>query len=1346
MANAFERMGAGNKSLESVAVNTKQTAASVSVGGDLYKKMDELVKALKGGTGTGGGKVSIKEALVLRITAGALEPIGLGLGIIIDSLNRAPDGKELKLKMEALTNGLLALGDVGWAILKFAGMMILATPLLLVAGVAALIWVPMLRLMIDGLMWATKKLDKKGLKNIIALGEVGKALLILSASLVLMALLTPLILQGLLVAGVVLLGFGLMLMLLGKMGLDTKAISKFGKALGKLALALFGLSLTLILIGLLTMPILAGLATAALILLTIGGVFWLMDKMQVDKSMRTTSIALMFAAGAILSVAIALVLSHLILSSVGFEEVAKVMLIVGAVAAVFGVIGLAAKKIRKGALSMIFAAGAILALTIAIYLMQLVLGDMSADDVINSFKVLAVIAGVGIVMAVAGLAAKQIKKGSIAMMVAALAMIVLAVGTYAMLYAVKDRSWEEIGMVGAIIAGAAVAFGIAGIGPIPMAIALGSAAMILAGVAMVVIGAGATVMMGAIKGATWEEIGMMGAVIAGVGIAMGVAGLASIPIALGSAAMILAGGAMYAVSLGVQELNKLSIADMFADGGLFSDSGTVTKGFLGIGGGRPMTKMEVMFEAIANSFSLGPLQIAGMYKGAPALKEAGYALVSIGKGLQEFQKIAKATDLKALGVNVGLITTTLIDAFAKAGNMLPRPKTILGALLNAVSDQNPVSKGISSVSGMGNALTSIAMGMQQMANLRFPVAWDKNGKPIKFESMKSDAPQKVAANTKIIVDALVKVFADAGNLLPRPTSIMGALLNAVSDQHPVTKGISSVAGMGGALMGIAMGFQSMANLRFPTKWDKNGKPIQFTTVDNIEATAKLVNKNIKEIITGLTGTFQSIGKGEDSSWFGSTDYEKGVDVVTGLGTPLKNLAEGVINMANMKFPTGYDKDGKATGWINLSAMSVDDIKDKIGTNTQTLIEALTDVFVAIGGGKASTEGASWWGGSTTFEKGAEIVNGLGKPYKTLAGVVDDVLKITSKITSVDDVKAKVGVLIESITAIGGEDSNILKAKATLVATIGSTYAKLGTAIPLIIDSVARFTIDKAKAFASIFGGESDPSGFEAKSKFMNTLKFAYLRMALAIPLIVSSIGTVDAMQLNSFTAIYGGSMESGDISAKTTLFAAVGKSYEKIGNTAPKLTGAINSLDMAKAKEFRGLFVGKVSMIRPVAGYEAQTVLWKQIGKSVNVSGNSMPKVASAINAIDLTKLVESRKMFEALGVLSHGGSPGDVLAKMGESLEAALENLATMLNDFKDTVKEGNEEQGGIISKIGDTITKITGIGISGKKDSGSNSKPASSNSKQAAAAFPTTMTVTIDQRSIDKLTSGGFNFGSGE
>jgi hypothetical protein len=320
LASAFERMGAGNKALEQVAINTGQTAASVSVGGDLYKKMDELVNALKGGTGSGGGKVSIKEALVLRITAGSLKPIGLGLGVIIDALERAPEGKELKLKMEALTNGLLALGDIGWSILKFAGLMILATPLLLLAGIGALIWVPMLRLMIDGLMWATKKLDKKALKNITALGEIGVALLIMSASLVLMSLLAPYILKGLLVAGAILLSFGLLGMLLDKMKIG-KSLHQMAKTLKTLSIALLGLSVGLILIGLLTEPILYGLATASLIILTLAGIFWLIDKMQVDKAMRKTSRALITASMAILSVAVSLVLSSLIISTLGWESI-----------------------------------------------------------------------------------------------------------------------------------------------------------------------------------------------------------------------------------------------------------------------------------------------------------------------------------------------------------------------------------------------------------------------------------------------------------------------------------------------------------------------------------------------------------------------------------------------------------------------------------------------------------------------------------------------------------------------------------------------------------------------------------------------------------------------------------------------------------------------------------------------------------------------------------------------------------------------------------------------------------------------------------------------------------------
>ena len=397
LSSAFERMGNSDKSLEQVAINTGTTAASVSVGGDLYEKMDQLCKALESGGG-GKGSVSIKEALVLRITAGALEPIGLGLGVIIDALERAPEGKELKLKMEALTNGLLALGEVGWSIVKFAMLMIVALPLLIVAGVAMLLIVPLLKLMVDGLMWATKKLDEKQLEKIAMLGEIGVNILILAVSLVLVGLLATYALKGVLVAAGIMLGLAGIMMLLDKMGFDPKGMKEFAKALKNLALGLLGLTVSLILIGFLTAPALAGLATASLIILTIGGVFWLMNKLKIAKSMRKTAKSLIFAAMAILSVSVALVLSALIVSSLGWLEVGKVLLLVGAVAMTFFVINkVLGKQSRKGAMLMIFAAGAILAVSVAIFLARLLIGPVDTKNVLETFGVLVVIGAVALV-------------------------------------------------------------------------------------------------------------------------------------------------------------------------------------------------------------------------------------------------------------------------------------------------------------------------------------------------------------------------------------------------------------------------------------------------------------------------------------------------------------------------------------------------------------------------------------------------------------------------------------------------------------------------------------------------------------------------------------------------------------------------------------------------------------------------------------------------------------------------------------------------------------------------------------------------------------------------------------
>jgi hypothetical protein len=47
MKNAFDRMGAQSKAIEELNESAKVTAAAVSVGGDLYSRIDALVTVLE---------------------------------------------------------------------------------------------------------------------------------------------------------------------------------------------------------------------------------------------------------------------------------------------------------------------------------------------------------------------------------------------------------------------------------------------------------------------------------------------------------------------------------------------------------------------------------------------------------------------------------------------------------------------------------------------------------------------------------------------------------------------------------------------------------------------------------------------------------------------------------------------------------------------------------------------------------------------------------------------------------------------------------------------------------------------------------------------------------------------------------------------------------------------------------------------------------------------------------------------------------------------------------------------------------------------------------------------------
>ena len=102
--------------------------------------------------------------------------------------------------MDALVGGLVKLGEVGKSILAFAGYIILAIPFLVIAALTMPIWAPAVYGIVRALMWAAEPLDKKAMKKMEHLGEVGVNLLVLGVSLALLSLMAVPILKGTVVA------------------------------------------------------------------------------------------------------------------------------------------------------------------------------------------------------------------------------------------------------------------------------------------------------------------------------------------------------------------------------------------------------------------------------------------------------------------------------------------------------------------------------------------------------------------------------------------------------------------------------------------------------------------------------------------------------------------------------------------------------------------------------------------------------------------------------------------------------------------------------------------------------------------------------------------------------------------------------------------------------------------------------------------------------------------------------------------------------------------------------------------------------------------------------------------
>lgn len=378
----------------------------------------------------------------------------------------------------------------------------------------------------------------------------------------------------------------------------------------------------------------------------------------------------------------------------------------------FALIGAVGRTVQKGAdamsgigKSMVFMAAGIIAIGAAVALLWMV----------SPLLLLAVPVMILGIAAAFGLAGRlPLKSGAISMGFVALSMIAISAGMAMIGLVVKEVGAVEILKGLGLIAVTGLVFGLAGTGPIPLAIAAGALALGLAGFSLMALGTGLGMYMDAVGDITLESSAIMIASLVGMGVAFAGIGAAALFIIPGAAAGIAMGVAMLSVAAGVEAVKK---ADYFKD----FDTDKFAEVITGIGGafaavGQEGGKGGGGLLGWLTGIELGPNNVK---RGIDSVLKAKDAMTSVAEGLVNFKNITAGLNFGKPGEEGGLLTTithvlgSVGSVFASIGSKDKTDnKSLIGIIFGADFEEGDVENGIEVVQKSGSALKSIAGGLK----------------------------------------------------------------------------------------------------------------------------------------------------------------------------------------------------------------------------------------------------------------------------------------------------------------------------------------------------------------------------------------------------------------------------------------------------------------------------------------------------------------------------------------------------------------------------------------------------------------------------------------------------------
>jgi hypothetical protein len=215
-------------------------------------------------------------------------------------------------------------------------------------------------------------------------------------------------------------------------------------------------------------------------------------------------------------------------------------------------------------------------------------------------------------------------------------------------------------------------------------------------------------------------------------------------------------------------------------------------------------------------------------------------------------------DFKTAADNTSLIVKTLGVALSTTYNENPDLFASEFTFVDGkLQGDTPAIRVINAGQQMGQMISSIAGGVQDIANLRLATKWDKDGNAIEWREMTSqdftDAADKVGLIVSTLSLAINEVYEKNPDLFDPVTYMVKTEDGFFSDTYesrtedaPMVKVLKAAGTLGDFVSGCAEAVMKVADLKFE---DKNGKKINIT-IDDLKEGGK-VSKNIAAVTTCL---------------------------------------------------------------------------------------------------------------------------------------------------------------------------------------------------------------------------------------------------------------------------------------------------------------------------------------------------------------------------------------------------------------------------------------------------------------------------------------------------------------